>query len=183
MRLKFTCEPGEKFGRLTVLEVIAARPEALVRAGCACGTTKIIRRRSVVSGHTGSCGCAQRAAATKLGKARAKPGLAAVNWLIRVYKRAARVKFHAFSLTHAEFEKLVKQPCHYCGAAPSRSTPGSVSAYGELVYNGLDRRDNTGGYTTENVVPCCTVCNFRKGADSEANFLGWARLVASRCTA
>ena len=41
--------------------------------------------------------------------------------------------------------------CHYRG--------GSLPDYGYA----LDRKDNTRGYTRENVVPCCEICNLVKG--------------------
>jgi hypothetical protein len=44
----------------------------------------------------------------------------------------------------------VSLPCHYCE--------------GDIGFNiGLDRKDNTVGYSYENVVPCCGICNSTKG--------------------
>jgi hypothetical protein len=40
------------------------------------------------------------------------------------------------------------QPCHYCGGMLLDETGC-----------GLDRRNNSIGYTIENVLPCCGVCN------------------------
>jgi hypothetical protein len=34
--------------------------------------------------------------------------------------------------------------------------------YGKYVYNGIDRLDNTKGYTIDNIVPCCYKCNVLK---------------------
>jgi hypothetical protein len=31
-----------------------------------------------------------------------------------------------------------------------------------FLYNGIDRKDNKGGYELDNCAPCCTVCNFLK---------------------
>jgi hypothetical protein len=54
------------------------------------------------------------------------------------------------TITLEQYEELRKQPCHYCGHA--------------LPPTGycLDRKDAVVGYTPENTVPCCTVCNFTK---------------------
>jgi hypothetical protein len=54
------------------------------------------------------------------------------------------------NLTFAEFSVLRTQPCFYCG--------GKLSETGQS----LDRKDNSLGYTTENVVPCCWNCNETK---------------------
>jgi len=54
------------------------------------------------------------------------------------------------SITLEEYKLLRSQPCHYCG----HKLP--ITGYC------LDRKDGTIGYTIDNCVPCCTVCNFTK---------------------
>jgi hypothetical protein len=59
---------GRVFGRLTVLgrgpnsEPTPAQPSGMVRwlCRCECGTEKLVRRDSLVKGHTRSCGCLAR---------------------------------------------------------------------------------------------------------------------------
>lgn len=53
--------------------------------------------------------------------------------------------------------------CHYCEKPlPKRAVfnnkPGSHAFF-------IDRKDNDSGYTKENSVPCCSVCNTTKGAN------------------
>lgn len=48
------------------------------------------------------------------------------------------------SITWAEAQPLMEQPCHYCHLAPA---------------GGLDRIDNELGHEVNNVVPCCMTCN------------------------
>ena len=55
-----------------------------------------------------------------------------------------------WTLTWEEYSTLLEQPCFYCG--------GALNDTG----SGLDRKDPLGGYTAENVVPCCWVCNYVK---------------------
>ena len=58
--------PGQIFGRLTVLEEAPAPTEYTAYRGlwyrcrCQCGNTAVVRRRSLVSGATRSCGCLRR---------------------------------------------------------------------------------------------------------------------------
>ena len=54
------------------------------------------------------------------------------------------------SLTLEQYIELRKMPCHYCGH--------------KLPLTGycLDRKDGTIGYSVDNTVPCCTICNFTK---------------------
>ena len=47
----------------------------------------------------------------------------------------------------------------------------------DTVLMGIDRKDNTLGYTLENSVPCCPTCNFAKRGLSVIEFIEWARRV------
>lgn len=62
-------------------------------------------------------------------------------------KKNAKKKEKEFTLTLEEYTKLIETPCYYC----------------ENVYIncgiGLDRIDNSRGYTLDNVLPCCKFCN------------------------
>tara|TARA_Y100000310_G_scaffold68786_1_gene64109 strand:- start:169 stop:534 length:366 start_codon:yes stop_codon:yes gene_type:complete len=57
-----------------------------------------------------------------------------------------RKKKWEWTITKTEFYELVALPCFYCMNKIGKTT-------------GLDRTDNTKGYTLENVVPCCRECN------------------------
>jgi hypothetical protein len=62
-------------------------------------------------------------------------------------KRAGRV----WELTLGQYAVLLSYACNYCH--------GPLNPTG----SGLDRLDNHGGYTWDNVVPCCLACNVLKG--------------------
>lgn len=51
---------GQKFGRLTVLEILWDETPVKVRCLCDCGKELILDKGNVVSGHTQSCGCLQK---------------------------------------------------------------------------------------------------------------------------
>lgn len=53
-----------------------------------------------------------------------------------------------FDITLDEFLSLWQKPCTYCG--------------GEIATIGLDRVNNSLGYSLDNVLPCCKVCNTMK---------------------
>ena len=67
------------------------------------------------------------------------------------YKNRASKKNLDFVLSRDEFETLKLHPCYLCGK-PSNSQH----------LNGVDRLDNTKGYSIENVKSCCFGCNHIK---------------------
>jgi hypothetical protein len=68
----------------------------------------------------------------------------------RDFCKQAATRDHPVTIIYDEFVELVIQPCFYCGV------------FYESKYNGIDRYDNTHGYTKDNTRPCCTVCNIMK---------------------
>ena len=72
-------------------------------------------------------------------------------------KNGAKKRGIPFHIEQGLYEvKIWQQPCHYCG--------------GETE-NGADRKDSNGGYTVDNVVPCCWGCNRAKKDKSYESFL------------
>jgi hypothetical protein len=92
-----------------------------------------------------------------------------INTLRNIYKRNAVKHGVTWELTDEQFEGLVTSPCYYHGEAPSRAFPKSNRS-GVLVYNGIDRLENSLGYVTGNVVPACWDCNRMKGGMSVSDF-------------
>jgi hypothetical protein len=80
-------------------------------------------------------------------------------------------------LTDEDFNRLTAQDCFYCGVKPG-TVQVSAGSLGEFVYNGIDRKDNNLGYTVENSLPCCTICNYSKMDRTFDEFMAWiARLT------
>lgn len=88
------------------------------------------------------------------------------------YRVGARSRGLEFSLTESYFYELVIQPCVYCGDF-SKKNVKEIKSYTRSVkqpfrYTGIDRVDSSKGYTVENSVPCCSICNrAKKDMDSE----------------
>jgi len=74
-----------------------------------------------------------------------------------MYERRSKKRKFAFTITLAQFEGFIKQKCNYCGLLNIR--------------NGLDRVDSSKGYTIDNVVPCCPLCNTMKLDKTREQFL------------
>lgn len=75
------------------------------------------------------------------------------------YRRNAskRSKPVSFAISFAEFMQFWNKSCSYCG--------NSIDTIG------LDRVDNTVGYTLENLVSCCKQCNWMKVDSSRSEFI------------
>jgi hypothetical protein len=72
-----------------------------------------------------------------------------------------------FDITFDEFVIRVKSPCVYCGREAK-----------ENDYNGLDRVYNDIGYTLDNVVSCCSDCNYCKQEFGFQHFIDLCKRVA-----
>lgn len=64
------------------------------------------------------------------------------------------------TLTVPFIQKLISRPCTYCGEDQLMMT--------------LDRIDNQKGHTEENVLPCCSRCNYLRGS---MPYAAWKILV------
>ena len=168
--------PGDRFDRLVVIEFShndkRHRRHYIVK--CDCGNTKTVQGTLLRSGNTRSCGCLAREAK----KAKTLPeNRGVVNQIILQYKRHARSRGIEFFLTYQEVDELVRKPCEYCGDAGGNVKKTKNFKEG-FRYNGIDRVDSSGQYTSNNVVPCCAECNRAKRDMAQSEFLAWVKRVA-----
>ena len=63
MAKKQSVPPGTRYGRLTVLEIIGRTSPYEARVRCDCGSVKVVKKHSLTSGVTRSCGCLKAEAA------------------------------------------------------------------------------------------------------------------------
>lgn len=96
----------------------------------------------------------------------------------RIYQSNARLRGLEWSLSEIEANKLFDGRCHYCGTDPG---PRYFSASNKTPYidflNGIDRIDSHKGYTSNNVVSACKICNRMKGTLSVKEFVRACRSV------
>lgn len=76
--------------------------------------------------------------------------------------KSAKKRNISVELNLDHYRKLLKLGCVYCGSDLTK----------EKGYC-IDRHDNEKGYITENVSPCCKVCNRAKGKMNNEVFLEW----------
>ena len=172
---------GQQFGRLTVTSLLGRKSTyRLWGCSCVCGELTEATTNQLRMGHVKSCGCLVVEQCRSLRKQNLKPpGASAFNWLLDVYRRSAQERNYEFSISEADFRRLTSLDCSYCGSPPSRLKKVK-SGNGHYVYNGLDRVDNSKGYTLDNVVTCCKTCNRAKDQMSVSEFQAWVLRVCSR---
>lgn len=169
------------FKKITVLSMSENKDKQgkiLWNCVCECGTKMLVRPYSLKRGLE-SCGCAQNIRSRKLN--------VGLNQKFSSYKRDARVRNLEFKLSFEEFSKLLTGNCSYCGQEPKEWNPylkenGKYSSTGEklnkeyvkrltIKKNGIDRKDNSIGYTNNNCASCCETCNMMKKSLGDQEFL------------
>lgn len=130
---------------------------------CECGNIKKLRPCKVFKEKypTKSCGCIRK-------------GNNAVKKLLRSYKKNAFRRNLDWNLSLDNFLLLTSNNCFYCGIKPSKI---SKSKYEEYFYNGIDRKNNSLGYTLENSLSCCTLCNKAKRDLDYKVFTDWIKQI------
>lgn len=180
---KFIDRTGLRCGLLTVIVRAPSRPVGGVTltywlCRCDCGNEVEVRSTELADLATArpgrrlvkSCGCLKRTGRPLPG------GRAARNRVLRYYKQGASRRDLCWDLSDADFDRLVSQSCVYCGQPPTATKASRSSA--AFYCNGIDRVDSALGYTPENSVSCCRICNKAKGDMPYGEFMAWiARLT------
>lgn len=133
---------------------------------CECGKIKILSSKLLLANRAKSCGCFSHK----------KEGTAFRNLLCQ-YKSYAKKHNRIFELNEDLFRKLTSSVCFYCGRSPNKfqkSTGGEI-----YIYNGIDRKDSSLGYTENNVVSCCWPCNQLKSSRNSDQFLSHILEIAA----
>lgn len=101
----------------------------------------------------------QRQRTLKFSQMRAA-GIDVARFILREARRSDRLRGRVCDLTKDQIESLISRGCSYCGETGLRMT--------------LDRIDNSGGHTLDNVVPACIRCNY---ARRDMPYEAWLCLV------
>ena len=83
-----------------------------------------------------------------------------------IYKTHAHERNLCFELKTDDYLAIILQKCNYC------------NGMNDVGFNGVDRKNNTIGYTLENSVSCCSVCNFMKKITHSDIFIKRAMHIA-----
>lgn len=164
---------GQVFGKLTVISIsrISKNGHACWNCICSCGENLVVFATNLKKGNTTSCGCHHKSIVTGNGLSSAKS-------YYRHYEINAKRRNYAFEITFDQFYRLSQGNCTYCGIYP-KQVHTAPECSNTFTYNGIDRRDNSIGYTIDNCYPCCGRCNRAKMNMSHEDFLEMCRMVSS----
>ena len=84
------------------------------------------------------------------------------------YIARAERKELAFELTREMFDTIRNSECFYCKKENT-----------DTHSNGIDRDDNSIGYTIENTVSCCGECNYMKGSLHKMEYIDWCKIISA----
>lgn len=87
-----------------------------------------------------------------------------------VYKYSAKQRNYIFELTEEQYYKLIKENCYICGKKTD-----------DHHTNGIDRFDNTKGYTFHNSNSCCGQCNIMKKEMDYFEFMKKLQKIYENC--
>jgi len=167
---------GQRFGKLIVDSIDRIEKEKTYwKCTCDCGNKKVTHTYMLTSGRCKSCGCLLKTAYNK----EPDRNKAIIKFLFNsTIKRRSKQLNLDINIDLEHFEKLIKQPCYYCGEKHSNLIH-DWSYYGSrkyvvsdtiLKFNGIDRIDNNKGYIEGNVVTCCKKCNSAKNSMTNLEF-------------
>lgn len=101
-----------------------------------------------------------------------------INRLLKDYKAGAVKRGLDFTLTFDEFVNLLSGDCVYCGAKPELhqyEVQYMQKTEEPYLHNGIDRVNPKKGYTLDNVVSCCSKCNYAKHEMTLDEYKEWLK--------
>ncbi len=159
---------GQMAGKWAIGEMSQVQGRMFFKCTCSCGLEKTVSYQALKRGKSNGCKkCSQLE--------RYLPNHQGIyNRIQCSYKKCAKNKNRDFTLTASEFRTLVDGDCHYCGSKPANKRRLNPKKDSEIILcNGIDRVNNDLGYTKENCVSCCIICNKAKGDISQDEWLSY----------
>lgn len=165
---------GHKLGKLKILYYENKR----WICECECGNAAIIRVGNIINNTRFACkSCTASYVSAKRNHKYEHFGYK--NRLFKEYKKGAKKRNLSFNIEFKLFNNLITTNCEYCGEKPIEKPNKQymVKTIKPLKVNGIDRIDPNIGYEIDNVVTCCSKCNYAKHMMSKDDFFSWIKKV------
>lgn len=174
---KFIDLTGKIIGQLEILEYVLHKGRGtqnrwVWKCKCSCGEYCFVRTTKLTKENPQNC--CKKCSDKKFSQNNILEDYGSIkNRVYRRYKKGAKNRNYIFNLSFKYFTTLLNQDCYYCGAKPVPYDEDKFYYNGLQPFkrNGIDRKDNTKGYTIENCVSCCKQCNTIKMNLSYDDFL------------
>lgn len=175
--LKRPIRIGDKYGEFTILGLGEYVGNQMgLRCQCSCGMIKNVVWPNLLKGVSTKCGFGIHARIWNPDREDR-----ALNSILSRYKANAKRRGYTWELTKEEFHYLIRQPCTYCGRKPEHTIKHweqwGQKQWPTIYWNGVDRLDNSKGYSSNNSVACCRTCNKAKLDTPAGDFLQWVQEV------
>ncbi len=176
---------GNKYGKLTVLELIDSNNKSKTRylCKCECGNLHETSGDSLRGGKSKSCGCLKKAYIPKTFNKNRKQQI-----LIQLDKstieKRSKMKWWIDCIGFELFTKTSLTNCYYCNTEPiskicdrKKNKDKTLISDDFILVNGIDRINSNIGYIEGNIVPCCKHCNTAKNTMSDSEFREWIKKI------
>jgi hypothetical protein len=151
------------------LKIVGKSRRYIVKVRCKCSREFIADSSRIRTGETKSCkDCSFRARSLRN----------TVSQIEQIFRRLVidRSKKHNIdvTITSEDYFKIASKNCYYCNDPPAKLARFKNRKYvnnEEISLHGIDRLDSKKGYHIDNIVSCCTSCNYAKHKLSEKEFI------------
>ena len=149
---------------------------------CDCGVEFTSTVKNIVRGKV-SCGCDLSHGGVGGRYKKGNPLAAPYRGKYKSYQHGAKRRNLIFNLTEEQVYKLFEQNCYYCKVEPCLSLSPFIknAEHRQNIFaNGIDRINPSLGYTIENTIACCHICNRAKGDMMQEEFFTWVEELRIR---
>lgn len=166
---------GDKHTRNLICDIDRSGGKINYFVKCDCGDFRWVRSDTLKKNKWGCKSCAKELSRKKFGEAY----VIGAAW--HSLTGNARARGLLVEITKEDFIKIAKQNCFYCGAEPKETSHANLPEWSTPAkLNGIDRIDNNIGYTIENSVSSCYICNRGKMNLSLQEFKEWILKLSKR---
>lgn len=157
---------GDVINNQTIVDYKWEGKDGAYLVRCNCGYERYLRA-STISVNQGGC---------KMCKTKKTDASRSITAAWGTLNGNAKRRGYSVEITKEEFVEISTKSCFYCGEDPKDVKWRHIPEWAAPAkINGIDRRNNSIGYTMENSVACCSRCNRSKSNDDESEFLSWLK--------
>lgn len=167
-------EIGQRHTKNTILDKKYDNNRTMYLVKCDCGDERWVRT-DILRKNKNGCNNCFSSGIRKSGEGHS------INSAWKSLRSNAKNRSIPVEITKDDFVRIAKQNCFYCGEEPKEKVYYDQPEWSiPARLNGIDRVDNTRGYTLDNVVSACHTCNRGKMDLSLQEFKNWIIKLSQR---